>query len=166
MTDWDAKMADAMTDELDTERVDEWDLEHERIDVEAPDDEPEMTMPSEPIQPLHVVVVGSAAWDEPLLVQAALLTWANQHASHPVMLWTAGAPDGAEVEAREFGQRAGWRVSETKPELLLEIEATVVFAFLTPEGEARELVDLIATRRPVRVMTLETLRPRSRWSKW
>lgn len=157
MTDWDAKMADAMLDEH---------AEAEVIDETLAEKSEGVAMPSAPIQPLHVVVVGSAAWDEPLLVQAALLSWANHHGGQPVILWTTGAPVGAELEAREFAHRSGWRAAESTPELLLEMDATVVFGFVTPDGEARELLETIATRRPVRLLTLATLQPKSRWSRW
>lgn len=164
MTDWDARMADAMLDKR---------AENDALSFVEPVDSETgeyvtdgVTLPSMAVAPLHVIVVGSTAWDEPLLVQASLLSWAQHHAEQPVYLWTTGAPTGAELEAREFGHRSGWRVNESPADLIVEIEATVVFGFITAGGKAGELLETIATRRPVRQLTLESLRPRSRWNEW
>jgi hypothetical protein len=117
--------------------------------------------------PLIVVVIGSTTFDEPFAVQSVLLGWGQRHADHPIYLWTSGAPEGAEAQAKIFANANGWQTVDVQPETLLGVdEAAVTFAFVTPGSRAAEFAADIAQRRPVRQLTLETLRPRSRWNEW
>lgn len=147
MTDWDAETTAAYLDEPQVGGN------------RAPE-----TAPAVP--PLHVAVVGSTEWDDPLVVQAALLSWYRHHTDRPIILWTTGAPTGAENDAREHAERSNWTVIETDPDRILEQEFTVVFGFVTPGSDAAEFARDLAVRKPVRLFTVESLRPRSRWSQW
>lgn len=120
-----------------------------------------------PSPPLEVLVVGSLDWDEPLVVQAALLGWSQRHQDRSVVLWTTDAPEGAEETARHFAQANGWQVVVSTPEQLLEVKPTVAFGFLVPGAVgSADLVDDLAARRPVRVFTVESRRPNSRWRNY
>lgn len=119
--------------------------------------------------PLHVVVIGSTGWDEPVVVQAALLAWAQHHPDRDVVVWTTGAPDGAEAEAREFAQRNGWATPTASSSDILEgrvEEPTVSLAFVLPGTEADEFATEYSHRRPVRRFTVESLMPNTRWLRW
>jgi hypothetical protein len=159
MKDWDAETAAALNDEPEPEAGPG---PSGASDVR----EPEIQMPNIPAPPLSVIVVGSSAWDEPLVVQAALLGWANAHRDRSVILFTTGSPRGAELDAREFGVRSGWAVAEASPDRLLNTEATVSFAFIVPGSDAELLADELGLRRPLRKMTLESVTPMSRWNTW
>lgn len=119
------------------------------------------------VPPLDAIVVGSLDWDEPLVVQAALLGWAQQHAGRDFVLWTTDAPEGAEATARHFAGMQGWRTVTVPPEGLLDAPATIAFGFLVPGAVgSADLVADLAARRPVRVFTVESRRPNSRWRNY
>ena len=146
--DWDAETADA-------------------LDGPEPEAEPATVggfpMPN-PL--LNIIVVGSSAFDDGILVQAALLGWSQHHPDRDVILWTTGAPEGAEAHARTYAQANGWRASEVTPERMLDIDAVVVFAFTVGQSDVTMLVDDLAARRPVRQIDAQSRRPRNRWSSW
>jgi len=148
MTDWDERIAEAL------------DEAPERPEPDVP------PTPEIPLPPLQVAVVGSTRWDEPLVVQATLLGWAQHHQDRNVILWTTGAPDGAEEAAREWAGRAGWSIAEATPAQMIERDATVTFAFVLPGTDAMILAANIGHRRPLRMVTLETLEPDTPWNRW
>jgi hypothetical protein len=158
VTDWEQRWDERIAEALDDER-------------EQPE-QPERSEPTTaaappiPLPPLNVAVVGSTGWDDMLVVQAALLGWYQRHLEHPVILWTTGAPDGAEDAARDWGTRNGWSVGEMMPDQMIERDVTVTFAFVTPQSEAHALAIEIGHRRPVRLFVLDTLRPVTRWAGW
>lgn len=148
MTDWDGRIAEALDESAPTEPA-------------SPSAHPEIPLP-----PLIVAVVGSTRWDETLVVQATLLGWAQRHQDRNVILWTTGAPTGAEEAAREWAGRSGWSIGEATPDQMVRQEATVTFAFVLPGTDAMILAANIGHRRPVRMVTLETLEPNTPWNRW
>lgn len=148
MTDWDGRIAEALDENAPTEPA-------------APSAPPEIPPP-----PLIVAVVGSTRWDDPLVVQATLLGWAQRHSDRNVILWTTGAPDGAEESAREWAGRAGWSIAEVTPDMMIQQHPTVTFAFVLPDTDAMILAANIGHRRPVRMVTLEILEPHTPWNRW
>lgn len=162
-TDWDRRIAAAMADEG---------IVYAPVDpaetlADAGEDEshhPEHIAP--PLPPRHLVVIGSAQWNQPLIVQAVLLGWAHEHGNPPVIL-TVGMGVGAEEYARAFGTAHGWNViSQTDVGIIADAErADAVFAFVRDTSEVSSLVSAIAARRAIRVFRDDVEKPIGSWTR-
>ena len=133
----------------------------------APEPEPEPEHLPPPERPRHIVAVGSAQWNQPLIVQAVLLGWAHEHGNPPVILTVGMGVTGAEEEARRFGSANGWNViSQTDAGLLNDVDrADVVFAFIRDMSEVSSLVSAMAARRAVRVFRDDVEQPNGSWTR-
>lgn len=156
-TDWDERMSSAYADEP----------YHygDRDDDESPGPEPQRELP-EHVPPRHLLVVGSAQWNQPLIVQAVLLGWVHEHGNPPIVL-TVGMGVGAEEDARQFGSAHGWNViSQTDAGILADAErADAVFAFVRDTSDVSSLVSAIAARRAVRVFRDDVEQPTGSWTR-
>lgn len=162
MKDWDAETAAAMNDEP-VELTDEEFMAATGGGPAEPTPEEYMAT-----APLFVVVLGSMDWDEPVVVQAALLAWAQHHRDRAITVVTTGAPGGAEDEARRFAEMQGWHTIVIAPEQLLDAQMMIAvsFAFVKPGSKADEFTGVYASRHAVRRFTVETLRPITTRSDW
>jgi hypothetical protein len=172
-TDWDQRVADAMADEgivyapVDPAETFAEEPEHYGEGPDAGDDEshkPEHI--ASPMPPRRLLVVGSAQWNQPLVVQAVLLGWLMEHGNPPVVL-TVGMGAGAEEHARAFGAARDWTViSQTDIGMLHDAETVdAAFAFVRDGSEVSSLVSAIATRRAIRVFSDEVERPTGAWTR-
>jgi hypothetical protein len=106
--DWDAEVAAATQDE-------------EQVEMD-------LTVPPPPVNPVTVVVVGSADWSQNALVGAVLQEWWENAGHPPVQLVTSGCPTGAEAAARQLFPQ--WHLVTVRDEGLAELRDILVFAFI------------------------------------
>ena len=150
-TDWDGRTAAAYLDE-----PDDW----------HGDDHTHEAQPMPEPQPMRrLVLVGSAKWAHPLIVQAVLLGWWTDHGQPPVLLITGMGSAGAELEAREYGSRLGWTVmSQTDAQLVRDSEtADAAFGFIRDTSDVSSLANAIGARRPIRIFRDELVEPTGTW---
>lgn len=159
MKDWDAETAAAMGDDEPAE------LSEEEF-LLATGGGQNMVAPS---PPLFIVVFGSMSWDEPVVVQAALLAWQQHHLGRRVNLITTGAPGGAEEEARQVAERNGWAtmVIDVTELTGMQIPIAASFAFVTQDSDALAFSAEYGSRYPLRRFMVETIQPQNRrWARW
>jgi hypothetical protein len=110
--DWDAETAAAVHD------VDDSD-EEEGMDLSAP---------PPPVDPVTVVVIGSADWSQHAVIGSVLQEWWENAGHPPVQLVTSGCPTGAEATARML--YPNWHNVTIRDEGLTELHDVLVFAFI------------------------------------
>jgi hypothetical protein len=149
--DWDAEMARA--------------LDGEPEDPECGTPGPAaFTVKPEP-EPLSLIVVGSFHWDNPAAVYGALSAWATSlEPNQRVRLFTGGCPHGAEAQAREWAQGAGWEVIVLRDEELVTIPAPALAFTKDASPTVRRLVRDLRRRTWVRELSDDTYRVTSLWA--
>lgn len=66
-----------------------------------------------------LLVIGSADWEDDVVVGAALTEWLNRHHDHDLIVATTGCPVGAEARAAEIAQAYGAQIATIRAEQIV-----------------------------------------------